>query len=504
MGKKIENKSERKHLFGTTEKSDFILNMSEGSAQKMSGVYAIICVVFLCIMAIPYYFTQNIKYGVDKSVNRMLYLNEKFIFFISTAVLIAGFVGVLVFMVSCMKEQVLLAKNKALIVPVLILSTTLISCLLSDSIFVAIYGYLDRSEGLLTIIGYWGLFAAGLSVTNADRRLKVSDTFIGFGIFQSLVGLLQAIPATAKIVPNYFKDVFYSFGNDAPDLLFDERQNLYCTREYIPTGFVCSPHALAAVLTLTFALALFGLIFAESKKRMIFCGAGAALMAAVLIMTCTLTGVIGFGTVLLLTLIAAAVKAGKDKAKKPVAVCLAAMLVSGVIFGALAGSGKFRILDERLIYHDSFDRLSISDIDRNTEGEWIYTYLWDNGLYVAEQNLLFGVGPDNWSQMISNYSLDTDRSYNEYIDILMMRGIFTLILTCVFILITVIKGCRTLKAFMNGEASAADAAFVIAVTAYLVQAFFNIGSVTSSPYYWLMVGLVWSREAKGKIKSSAK
>ena len=100
MGKKTENKKEVKHLFGTSGKSDFIVNMTEESAQKMSGVYAIICIVFLCVMAIPYYFTKNIKYGVDETVNRTLYLNEKFIFFISTAVIITGFIGFLIFLIS--------------------------------------------------------------------------------------------------------------------------------------------------------------------------------------------------------------------------------------------------------------------------------------------------------------------------------------------------------------------------------------------------------------------
>ncbi|MBQ6633297.1 MAG: O-antigen ligase family protein [Ruminococcus sp.] len=500
MPKKIENKKEVKHLFGSTEKSDFILNMTTESAQKMSGVYAIICIVLLCAMAIPYYFTQNIEYGVEESVNRTLYLNEKFIFFISTAVLLTGFVAFIIFLISCMKKQVLIERNKALVLPVLILAATLVSCLLSSETFVAFYGYLDRSEGMLTTIGYWGLFSVGLSVTNADRRLNVSDTFVGFGMFQSLVGVLQAIPATAKIVPNYFKEVFYSFSNDKAGLIFDDRQNLYVTREYIPTGFVCSPHALAAVLTITLAFAMFGVIFAEGRKRMIFCGVGAVLMSAALIMTCTLTGIIGFGAVMLITLVIALIKAGKDKAKKPVAVCLAMMVISGGIFGALAGTGKFRLLDERLIYHDSFYRLSISDVDKNEYGEWIYSYLWDNGMYVAEQKPLFGVGPDNWSEMIQNYGLDTDRSYNEYIDIFMTRGIFTLALTVLFLIVTLIKGFRTLAAFMRGEGKYWDAAVVAALLAYIIQAFFNISSVTSTPYFFLTLGLCWAPEAQGKIK----
>ena len=147
------NKKEVKHLFGTSEKSDFILNMTEESAQKMSGIYSIICVVFLCAMAIPYYFTQNIEYGVDEDTSRILYLNEKFIFFISTAVLITGFIGFIIFMISCMKRQVLIARNKVLFLPVLILAVTLVSCLASSEIFIAFYGYLDRSEGMLTMIG---------------------------------------------------------------------------------------------------------------------------------------------------------------------------------------------------------------------------------------------------------------------------------------------------------------------------------------------------------------
>ena len=46
--------------------------MSAESAQKLCGVYSIIAVLVLCVITIPYYFTQNIKYGMDESVNRTL------------------------------------------------------------------------------------------------------------------------------------------------------------------------------------------------------------------------------------------------------------------------------------------------------------------------------------------------------------------------------------------------------------------------------------------------
>ena len=74
--KEVTTNQGKKHLFGSSEKSDFILNMSAESAQKLCGVYSIIAVLVLCVITIPYYFTQNIKYGMDESVNRTLYLNE--------------------------------------------------------------------------------------------------------------------------------------------------------------------------------------------------------------------------------------------------------------------------------------------------------------------------------------------------------------------------------------------------------------------------------------------
>ena len=173
--KEVTTNQGKKHLFGSSEKSDFILNMSAESAQKLCGVYSIIAVLVLCVITIPYYFTQNIKYGMDESVNRTLYLNEKFIFFISAAVLAVGFVGFIIFLIANMKKQVELKDNKSLIVPLAVVLLSVISCLLSADIFTSFYGYLDRSEGMLTILGYWGLFAAGMTVTADDRRIKLSD-----------------------------------------------------------------------------------------------------------------------------------------------------------------------------------------------------------------------------------------------------------------------------------------------------------------------------------------
>ena len=52
--KEVTTNQGKKHLFGSSEKSDFILNMSAESAQKLCGVYSIIAVLVLCVITLPY------------------------------------------------------------------------------------------------------------------------------------------------------------------------------------------------------------------------------------------------------------------------------------------------------------------------------------------------------------------------------------------------------------------------------------------------------------------
>lgn len=489
--KEVTTNQGKKHLFGTSEKSDFILNMTAQSAQKLCGVYSIIAMLILCVITVPYYFTRNIKYGMDQSSQRTLYLNEKFIFFISAAVLAAGFVGFIIFLIANMKKQVELKDNKSLIIALAIILLSVISCLMSSDIFTSFYGYLDRSEGMLTILGYWGLFAAGMTVTADDRRIKFSDFIVGVGAFQAIVGLLQAIPATAETVPNYFKDIFDKFSTEG---------EVYTT-EYIPTGFLCTPFAMAAVLTVIFAFALNGLIYDGSSKRKIFYGMSAALMGTVTIMTCVVPGLVGLGAVLIISLIIAAVKTGVSKDKKPLVTSICALVITGGIFAGLYAGGIYRPLDEKLIFHDSFDRLSISYSSRNDDSQWIYPYLWDDGMYTAQQNLVWGTGPDNWSTIFETGAV-IDRSYNEYVDLLQTRGILVFAATIIFLLISVVKAFRLLGGFIREKQSWTACAVTTAALGYLIQAFFNISSVTSSPCLWIVLGFIWSYTAVRSGKES--
>ena len=121
-------------------------------------------------------------------------------------------------------------------------------------------------------------------------------------------------------------------------------------------------------------------------------------------------------------------------------------------------------------------------------------------MYTAEQNLIWGTGPDNWGTIFESGAI-IDRSYNEYIDLLQSRGLIIFAFTIVFLIMTIVKMCKLVAGFMKDKNGWTGCAVSAAVLCYLIQAFFNISSVTSSPYFWIAAGLVWSFTA---VKSSAK
>lgn len=501
-----EQKKPVKHLFGTTEKSDFILNMSTEGAQKLCGVYSIIAVLILTIITIPYYFTQHIEFGSDPDTGREIFLNEKFIFFISTAVLIAGFTGFLFFLVANMKDLIRIKDNKSLIIPLAIIGVTVVSCVASSSVFTTVYGYLDRSEGLLAILGYWGIFCTGMTVTADKWRIKLADFIVAICSAQGVLGILQTTPALKDKIPNYFRGLYLNLGSKAGEGEFLDTDPLTkgVYEDYpVASGFLCSPHALAAVMTVGIAIAAAGVIFCKSAKKRVLYGASILIMSFAAFKTSTVTAVVGVSAAAVIALAVAVAKSDKEHknwAKGLVCVALAGVTAVGAF---VIGDTKFK--DENIIFTDSVSRLSITSSNfmeyhaKTVAGQTddnIYSLLQNDALNVVKNKPILGVGPDNWGELQAN-GIYLDRCYNEFLDLAAQRGLIITGLTILFMIITLVKGIKAVAAYKNGEESWLITGALIAFIAYIAQAFFNISSNTSSPYFWLAMGLIWSF---GKIK----
>ena len=491
-----DRKTQRKHLFGTSDKSDFIMNLTDAGTKKLCAVYCIIAMLLIEAVAIPYYLTKNVLdyeeqvAGVETTLKH--YVSEKVIYWGSVAMFGIGLIGLCVFIIGKMKKQYRLADNRALLWLGGVAVMSLVSSLAAEETLYSFTGYQDRAEGFLTLIGYYGFFAAAFTVVADDWRRRLCGTIIGIGTVNAVVGILQVVPALRGKIPNWFNTLSKP---NAFNLALSEDVDVAAAN-----GLAMTPHALAALLTVCLAAALAAFIFEKKPLNKALSGCSAVLMVVAGIFTRTASAVIGLGTAAAVVFVIAVVYAVKngsgEAAGKKSVLCFACVGLAAVVGTGLIMqlAGGFRLYDENVIRQDSERMLMV--FRREDSSSWVYPYMWESGMDIAEDNLLLGVGPDNFGVMLKQYGAVIDRSYNEYIDTAMQRGIITLVLYAVFLLVTVARAFRALALFVGGKVNWAAAAATGAVIAYSVQAFFNISALTCTPFFFICAGICWSYFAK--------
>ncbi len=512
----VPNQGHR-HLFGSTEKSDFILNMDGDGAQKMCSRYAVLSMIIITIMAVPAYFTQRVgEYMVGDTYH---YFGENFVFYSAAMVMLSGGVGYLVFNIARQKGNVDIKHNRLLILPVVIILLALVSCFCAESIHDAVLGYIGRHDGLLTLFGCFGLFAVAAAISDEKRKAAVADFIVGLGAFHSLVGILQAAPATSDFMHNYFEYLYIRPGTantvGSGELFLEQdgpiMQGIY-EHGRAASGFLTSPHALAALISVAFAVALAGAAFGGSRKRKSLYSGAAVLMAAAGCLTRVISAQIALGVSSGIILVLALIKAfKKENGSKAALVGLVPIVFSGIVVGIMLGTGTAESKDEAVIFTDSF---IVRSIGRNQRYEYeagqedygsdersIYAYLEADGEYVISQKPLLGTGPDNFSYHLSEYSLTLDRVYNEYLDIAAQRGVPGLVLHLMFVLICLIKAIKAAVRYIKGEGDWLAAASLGAMCAYLAQAWFNTTWAFSTYYFYIAAGLAWGFEIMGRKKA---
>ncbi len=496
--------AEKKHLFGSSEKSDFILNMTDKSTKKLCGMYLIIIMIVMAAMSIPYYFTMNsVTTKVVDGYEYKEYLSDTFSTLMMSLVIGLGLVGFLTFLVGKMKDEIIVSKNKTLWMPLVLMILAAVSMFVSSNLSYSFYGYMDRAEGFLTLAAYVGFFAAAMTVTDDGWRKKASDVLVSIGLFNAIVGILQAIPATGKSIPNWFAYLYTRYGTNVAD---NEKivRDIIHTESFTASGFLCTPFALGAVLTITFAIAFAGFIFDESKKRRIFYAISAVIMAVCSALTDIVPSIVGIVSAAIIITVVALVIKKKPDGKSILGSAIGGIITITLVFVVMLVTGAVEFKDEMVIATDVNTRLSVqTEFIREDKSEWIYPYLWDDGSYVIENYPIMGVGPDNWISMYQ-LGLIVDRSYNEYIDVAAQRGLISLAVYLAFLIITAIKGFRAVGGYIKGENNWIACGLIGALLAYMIQAFFNISSLTNTPFFWIVIGLIWSYEAKGRDKIKSK
>lgn len=496
---------ERRHLFGSTEKSDFILNMDASGVQRLCSRFVIISMLAVTLLAIPAYYTQNAGGYYKNGSTR--YLSDNFIFFTAALVMLTGWIGLMIFNIARKKGQVSIKSNKLLAVPFAILVMSLVSCFAAYDMLVSVMGMMGRHEGFLTVCAGFGFFAVTSAVSDEKRRVSVCDAVVGVGAFHAVAGILQHIPAVSAVMDNFFEYLYIRPGMTPQadgEVYYEGGASLMAgiyTRGRAATGFLLTPHALAAVLSIAFALALAGAAFDSSGKRRVLYGLAALPMSAAACFTETLTALLGISVGAAAVLIAVLFKAfRKDTGSKGVLAGLIPIACAAAICAGLLTAGGVKQYDEYIIFTDCYVLKSTGQPQRTekSDNSGIYHYLFVDAEFTVSKNVLTGVGCDNTCYIEES---STDRYYNEYMDMAAQRGVVVMGLYVVFVLISLWKALKAAAGFIKGKNSWMAAASLAAAAGYLTQAWINTTWVTSNYFLFIVLGFAWSFEIMGTKKS---
>ena len=501
----------KKHLFGTSEKSDFILNMTQETAQKLMGLFSIISMALLAVCALPYYLTKDMVKNVEQSdVGEVTHFyTENTVAIMSTVLIAVGFIGILMFLIARMKELTTLKGKWGLLTLALVTILSAVSVFTSGAVKNAFFGDSYRSDGYIEFLACIGFVAMGLIVTDDKWRRRFADTIIYIGTFEALFGIIQCI---SPKVPNFFAGLFIGFEPlEDTDTLVNGAY--YINDTLCASGLMGSPFALSAVLTVCFAFAAAAAMYTKAGKKKIFYIIACGIMAAANILTHVFAGLVGIPAVLAVLLTVEIVRLAtkhvlyKGKAlENAVTSCIIVTVVTVLTFAGLKIGGLTKLHDEKVLFTDTFVRLSTSFHDR-TNTDPIYEDLRHQGISKIQAELdngdLFGVGQDCTDSLLDN-NFRTDRVYNDYLDFILQRGIITFVSYCLFLLYALWCGIKAAAAFIRKEQPYYAAAALAGLVGYLVNMFWNTSSHSSTQYMYLCIGMLILYAEKKELSPKAK
>lgn len=467
-----QTKKQPKTIFGTTSRSNFILNMRQETLQNWIAALLAACIIVPQI-------TGFLVYGVNASPA-----------FMSAGLYFTGFSCILFFLIAMIKGSLSFKKDKILRLIVFMAvwafasyySVVLRRDAASEIVNTALSGEIGRYEGLLTLLGYFGIFCLAACVTREKTVRLVMDIVIAAGVVQSLFAVFQHIPKL-RFMPNFA---------DLPTIALKDVM--------LSQGLSESPIVFGTFLTIVFAAALTGAVYEKSILRARIYGAASMLFWLVGFFTSSIVPIIGMSAVfIIISVIVFASKPVKFEnglLKTSVYRYAAAAVGMAVIFALIWIFQGIYIRDKAIAYYDAYFRLFIVTNYSYVNEQSLYGIGLEKSLYFIKEHPILGIGPDlmaKYQMMNEELSLcSIDRSYNEIVYIAATRGVPAAAAFVVFLIASIKASFGRLRTLAKSGSWLYMALFT-AIAAYIIQSFFSFSSILCAPIFWLLCGLAFGK-----------
>ena len=332
-----------------------------------------------------------------------------------------------------------------------------VSTFLAQDINISIFGETNRNEGLLTILNYYFVF---LNIKNlSDKRYKYNIVKIFL-----ILGVIQVIYSIFQVYTNF--DFIKHF-----------------SKEYMAMGLCGNPNFFGSYMVM---LVLISSTLYLLKDKIIYFDLS-LIYALGLFLANSTAPFIGFVLGLIFLIIFSFKNINKINLIKLITLFIILFFINDYTLNLRYETIKE---DNRRynIKYEITDTVN-SIVSKNNE----YNYgssrikLWKNLIPVAKKYYLFGAGLDNLRVVYpKDKGLVYDKAHNIYYQILITNGIFALSIYCLLCLIIFIKGFKIKDNLYI--------ALYVAFVGYSIQAFGNISVIDVAPYFFIILGLLCSKD----------
>lgn len=460
-----------KEIFHTSEKSNFILNMTEEKYSKIAS--------FGLLAAL---FTTSLATAIPVIAQDSLFELS------SAGLAIAGVICMILALIALIKKYV----TGKLVFPICAFAAMLlwgvVSLINSYDIGISFYGYNGRGEGLLALIFYLCFFITAASIKREKAIKTVIYGLAALGILNSVFGLIQVF--TGKI-SNYHMISIEIQANAA-------------------SGLSQSPLFLAMVLTLVITSSLIAFTSVKNTASKIFFIFTVIICSFTMMFTYSFIGICGLVFAIIASIVAIIkLKSNKAGFLSVLAVIVPAAAAICIVQAGLIGNiSSYRLYDGRILWFaDSYYRISASgepntaniDIDDTLD---VYSTLNSKTMNIISLHSLTGTGPEqlvfpqlytfgnsgaNEESQISDIVVENkgtfDKVYNEYLYTAATRGVPSLIALIAVLLPVLFIGAKRAK----GGTWSQITMFILSVGGVLIF-FIGCSNTAFSPIFWVVAG----------------
>ena len=340
---------------------------------------------------------------------------------------------------------------------VLIIIFSIISVIFAVKPKYALFGFSGRYEGLFQILYYFSIYMLCTYVNKKHKKI------IAYGILTC--GAVEAIYAILQVTQ--WLPVITQYHHKKP----------------WATAFITNPNFFGSlmILCLSFSLGLF--IDLDKLYTKIINGLLIFLFMVGLLISNTLSAAVGlivvFGYIIVYII--------KEKKFKDFIIIVLVLLSASILMHT---TKKTYLLKDFIKTKNQTVEIAKGNVQDNYGSNRIF--IWKNTLKVVPENILNGVGIDNFYYAFGKKPLTMkgwffDKAHNEYLQILICEGIFSLISYLLFF------GWITIKGIINSYKNK-EIFLILPVIGYLVQAFFNISVIEVAPFFYMSLGLLSQRK----------